>query len=198
MQMHRYTNQEKQFMEEYVPGHSYAEIQKAFTEKFGWNISNGQIKSFIGRHHLHTGRTGWFEKGQVPYNKGRKGTCATGCEKTWFKKGNIPKNHRPVGSERVTRDGYIEIKTEEPNIWKLKHRAVWEAAHGPIPKGCIVIFRDNDKTNCNLDNLLVIKRSINVVLNHEKMSGYSGDFKDVAVKIAELKEATKKAKKKVT
>ena len=30
---HRYTEEEKKFMTEYVPGHSYREIQKAFTER---------------------------------------------------------------------------------------------------------------------------------------------------------------------
>lgn len=32
---HQYTVEEQKFMKEYVPGHSYKEIQKAFTEKFG-------------------------------------------------------------------------------------------------------------------------------------------------------------------
>lgn len=69
---HKYTLEEQQFMYSYVPGHSYAEIQKAFTEKFGWEITKGQIKSYIGNHHLNTGRTGCFEKGRIPENKGKK------------------------------------------------------------------------------------------------------------------------------
>lgn len=32
---HRYTDEEKTFMQEYVPGHSYREIQKAFVDRFG-------------------------------------------------------------------------------------------------------------------------------------------------------------------
>ena len=31
---------------------------------------------------------------------------------TRFKKGDKPGNHRKVGSERITVDGYIEIKTK--------------------------------------------------------------------------------------
>ena len=27
-----------------------------------------------------------------------------------FKKGNVPANHRPIGSERITVDGFVEIK----------------------------------------------------------------------------------------
>lgn len=195
MYRHVYTEEEHAFMREFVPGHSYREIAAAFTEKFGWEISIGQVNAYIGNHHLNTGRTGRFQKGHVPPYKGKKGACAAGCEKTWFPKGHVPKNHRPIGSERVNKDGYIEVKVAEPNQWRLKHRIVWEKINGPIPKGYIIIFRDNDKTNTDIDNLLMIKRGIHAVLNHTGLCEYSGEFKDTAVIIAELKAATSKSKK---
>ena len=34
-----------------------------------------------------------------------------------------------------------------------KHRWVWEQAHGKIPKGYIIAFRDGNKQNCALENL---------------------------------------------
>lgn len=191
---HQYTTEEQQFMTEYVPGHSYREIQKAFIEKFGWEISLSQVNSYIGNHHLSTERTGRFQKGQEPPNKGKKGICAAGCEKSWFKKGHIPANYRSVGSERVNVDGYIEVKVADPNKWKLKHRVVWESVNGKIPKGYIIIFRDNDKTNTDIDNLLLIKRGTHAVLNHTGLCEYSGEFKETAICIAELKAATSKAK----
>lgn len=191
---HQYTTEEQQFMTEYVPGHSYKDIQKAFTEKFGWEISLGQVNAYIGNHHLNTGRTGRFRKGQEPPNKGKKGVCAAGCEKTWFKKGNVPANYRPVGSERVNVDGYIEVKVADPNKWKLKHRVVWESVNGKIPKDYIIIFRDNDKTNTNIENLLLIKRGTHAVLNHTGLCEYSGEFKETAICIAELKAVTSRAK----
>lgn len=195
MNGHKYTVEEREFMERYVPGHSYREIQNAFTEKFGWKISLGQVNSYIGNHHLNTRRTGRFQKGQEPFNKGKKGVCAAGCEKTWFRKGAIPKNYRPVGSERVNVGGYIEVKVADPNKWKLKHRVIWESANGKIPKDCIIIFKDNDKTNMVIDNLLLIKRSIHAVLNCNNLCQFRGEFKETAIKIAELKEASAKAKK---
>ena len=45
-----------------------------------------------------------------------------------FAKGNVPPNHRPVGSERISKDGYIEVKVAEPNKWRLKQRVVYEEA----------------------------------------------------------------------
>lgn len=192
---HRYTPEEQKFMEGYVPGHSYREIQKAFTEKFGWGISIGQVNAYIGNHHLNTGRTGRFQKGRESSNKGKKGACAAGCEKTWFRKGHTPKNYRPVGSERVNVDGYIEVKVADPSKWKLKHRVVWESVNGKIPKDSIIIFRDNDKTNTDIGNLMLIKRATHAVLNHMGFSGYSGELKETAIHIAELMVAASGAKK---
>ena len=195
--MYKYNDEEKAFMEEFVPGHSYSEIQKAFIEKFGWEITIGQVNSYIGNHNLNTGRTGYFEKGHIPSNKGKK-MSADVYEKakgTMFKKGHIPHNYRPVGSERVNKDGYIEVKTKDPRTWKLKHRLVWEATNGKIPRDSIIVFRDGDKQNVNINNLLMIKKSVNVVLNHTGLVVYKGDAKETAIKISELKLETSKAKK---
>lgn len=194
---HKYTDEEKAFMEEFVPGHSYAEIQKAFIERFGWEITIGQVNAYIGNHHLNTGRTGCFEKGHVPSNKGKK-MSADVYEKakdTMFKKGHMPHNYRPVGSERVNRDGYIEVKTKDPKTWKLKHRIVWEAVNGKIPRDSIIIFRDGDRQNVSIDNLLMIKKSVNAVLNHTGLAVYEGEAKETAIKLAELKIETSKARK---
>ncbi len=192
---HQYTAEERKFMEEYVPGHSHREIQKAFTEKFGWEISLGQVKGYIGNHRLNTGRTGRFQKGQAGLFRFEKGTCAAGCEKTWFRKGNMPKNYRPVGSERINVDGYVEVKVADPNKWRLKHRVVWESVNGKIPKGFIVIFRDNDRTNTDIDNLMLIRRGTHAVLNHTGLCECGGEFKETAVRIAELKAVTSRVAK---
>ena len=65
---HIYTEEERDFMYSFVPGHSYNEIQNAFIEKFGWQITISQIKGYIGNHHLNTGRTGKFQKGHTAHN----------------------------------------------------------------------------------------------------------------------------------
>lgn len=195
---HKYTDEERQFFVEYVPGHSYKEIQQEFINSFNWSISVSQIKTYIGRHKLNTGRTGYFEKGHIPFNKGEKMSHETykKCAATMFKKGNVPKNHRPVGSERITRDGYVEIKIAEPRKWALKHRYIWEQANGKIPEGHIIIFRDNDRTNVSLDNLMMIPRSINAVINHGGLSETINKTKDLAVNFAKLVSATQQRKTK--
>lgn len=165
MKQHIYNEDEKAFFREFVPGHSHREIQIAFIKKFNWEITLTQVKSAIARYKINTGRTGYFEKGHIPANKGKKGVCAKGCEKSWFKKGHKPINHRPVGSERVNVDGYVEIKVAEPNIWKLKHRVLWEQEKGPLKRGDIIIFLDRNKQNVTIENLVKISRRENAFIN---------------------------------
>lgn len=110
-----------------------------------------------------------FRKGNIPFTKGRKQVewmSPEGIEKTSrtrFKVGEKPKNWRPVGSERVDINGYVEVKVEEGLTgWRQKHRVVWENANGPIPKGYNVMFKDGNRQNCTLENL-------HLVSNEDKM-----------------------------
>lgn len=104
-----------------------------------------------------------FQKGLTPPNKGRKGYYAPGSEKGWFKKGHQRNDTAAVGAERIdSKDGYILVKVAEKGdqqtAWRLKHRLVWQAAHGPIPRGHTVILIDGDKRNTALSNLELITR----------------------------------------
>ena len=191
---HVYTDDERAFFEEYVFGHSYYEIQIAFIEKFGWEISIGQIKSYIGNHHLNTGKTGRFQKGQVAHNKGAKMSKEVyeKAKNTMFTKGHVPHNHKPVGSERVNVNGYIEIKVEEPRKWQLKHNVVWENHNGKIPKGSVVIFLDRNKMNVTIDNLKLIKRSELLIMNRYNLYGENADVTEVGTNLAKLIDVTNK------
>ena len=185
---HIYTEEEHAFMKEYVLGHSYTEIQKAFTEKFGWEITIGQVKRYIGNHKLNTGKTGRFVKGHVSHNKGQKmpPEVYEKAKTTMFQKGHVPLNHRPVGSERVNVDGYIEVKIAEPKKWRLKHNVVWEEHNGPIPKGSIVIFLDGNPTNLDISNLYCITRAEHLYMNRYNMRFTDPDSTMTATNIAKL------------
>ena len=193
--MHKYTDEEHAFLRDFIPGHTYVEIAEAFNKKFGLARSQANIKSYMGNNKLTNGLNGRFKKGHVPYNKGRKGYCSPGSEKTWFKKGHMSKNYRPVGSERVTRDGYVEIKVSDPNKWELKHRVVWEEANGPINKDECLLFRDNNRQNCCIDNLILVKRYEQVRMNQDGLFRFVGEEKDVAVNIARLKSLTRRRRR---
>jgi hypothetical protein len=124
-----------------------------------------------------------FKPGQAAWNKGTKGVVGVqeACRATQFKKGrpaNEARNYQPIGSLRVSKDGYLERKTtDDPAIvparrWVAVHRLVWEAARGPIPVGHIVCFLPGKKTTVleevTADRLACITRAENAVRNHPR------------------------------
>ncbi len=192
----KYTEEMKQFILDNYKGASNAELTERFNSKFGTKVSLGQMKSYKGNHGLNSGLTGKFEKGHIPQNKGKK-MSAEMYEKvkhTMFKKGHIPQNHRPVGSERVNVDGYIEVKVKGPNIWELKHRLVWERANGVIPKEAGIIFLDGNKLNCSIDNLRCVTRAELLYLNRHGLNN-AGEVTDTGILMARLDSARNKRKR---
>lgn len=105
-----------------------------------------------------------FKKGQIPPNKGMKGGVSyPGMEATQFKPGRKPNSWMPVGSERVSKEGYLQRKLTDTGYtkrdWVSVHVIVWEQEHGKIPPGHVVIFRDGDKRNFAISNLECISRA---------------------------------------
>lgn len=159
--MHRYTQEQKDFIGSICEGLTVDEILEKFIERFGVEVTKSSIKGIMYRNNFKNHMQGFetrFKKGQEAWNKGKKGLFL-GCEETWFKKGNQPPSYKPIGSEAVS-EGTILIKIDEPNVWVKKHRYVWEQAHGPIPDGMVVRFKDGNRMNVTLDNLLLVSRRV--------------------------------------
>ena len=137
------------------------------------------------------GRNGRIQKGEKPWNKGVTGYM--GANKTSFKKGQTPWKTRPVGSERIcSKDGYILIKTAEPSVWRHKHNVLWERHHGEIPKHHIVRFLDGNKLNVVIENLQLVSRAANAVLNlHNKPNTDNPQLNKAIMLTEELKQKVK-------
>jgi hypothetical protein len=171
------------------------DLTNAFNQAFPkFNAKVSQIRACLRNHKIRSGRTGHFEKGQESWNKGMQG-LHLGGEKGWFKKGAVPLNYKKVGSERVNKDGYVEIKVKDPNKWKLKHRVIWEQSIGPIPKGKIIIFKDNNPLNCDIENLMMIERCQSMVMNKLGLNGAPSEVKETVLAIADLTILTNKRSK---
>lgn len=197
---HRYTEEQRKFIKSNVKGRGNTELTEMINAKFGLNLTAAQIKGYKANHKLSSGLDGRFKKGSVPFNKGKKGVG--GWEPTQFKKGHKPLNYKPVGSERIDRDGYLLIKVSDHgpwhHRWKHKHKVLWEEANGPVPKGHALIFSDGNKQNINLDNLLLVTRAQLCRLNQNNLIQSDPELTKTGVIIAEIytKIGERKRKKK--
>lgn len=118
-----------------------------------------------------------FKPGNAAWNKGVKGWCPPGSKATQFQPGNLPHTWMPVGSYRVGKDGDLQIKWRDcPGAthlcWKPVARLVWEAYHGPIPHGMIVIFKPGTRSSkveeIRIQNLECITKAENARRNHPR------------------------------
>ena len=182
---HIWSDEEKQYLAEITPGRGYKEIQSMMSCKFGFDYTCHQIKGAITRNKLNTGRTGRFEKGRATWNKGTKGL--TKANVTSFKKGQKPHNYKPLGSERITKDGYCEIKVSDTGRrWRPKHVLIYEKHHGKVPKGSAVIFLDGDKRNFDIDNLYLVTRSQLAMLNKNSLIQKDAELTKTAINVVDL------------
>ena len=182
---HIWSDEEKQYLAEITPGRGYKEIQSMMSCKFGFDYTYHQIKGAITRNKLNTGRTGRFEKGRATWNKGTKGL--TKANVTSFKKGQKPHNYKPLGSERITKDGYCEIKVSDTGRrWKSKHLVVYEKHHGKVPRGSVVIFLDGDKRNFDIDNLHLVTRNQLAMLNKNSLIQKDAELTKTAINVVDL------------
>lgn len=191
----KYTDEMKQFILDNYKGRYNQELADLFNQKFNTNITSRMIKSYKANNKLNSGLTGKFRKGQTPHNKGKKmpKEVYEKVKHTMFANGNVPPNHRPVGSERISKDGYIEVKVAEPNKWRLKQRVVYEEAKGKIPEGCTIIFLDGNKRNFDIDNLRCITRSELLYLNCNGLNN-SNEITETGILMARLDRAKNKKK----
>jgi hypothetical protein len=124
-----------------------------------------------------------IKPGSVPWNKGTKGVCGThpNCQRTQFKKGSMSgaaqHNYQPIGTLRLSKDGYLEQKVTDDHPvparrWVGVHRLVWEAAHGPVPPGHVVCFlsgrRSAELEKITLDALELVSRAELARRNHPR------------------------------
>jgi hypothetical protein len=167
---HYFTAAQLDFLREKYKKYSLPVLAWALNETFCLALSESQVRGALRNHHIKSGRTGQFRKEDAPWNLGKKGYM--GANKTSFKTGNLPHNHQPLWTERVDKNGYIEMSVPErnpytgfPTRYKHKHVWIWEQAHGPKPKGTAVIFKDGDNRNFYPDNLLLVTRTELLVMN---------------------------------
>lgn len=187
----------RDFILENYKGTGHKAMAEVLNARFGTTYTASRIKSFYGNHKLDSGLSGQFPQGHTPANKGKKGISYPGMETTQFPKGNKPWNYRPVGTERVDTDGYVDIKVADPNKWRPKHILLWEAANGPVPEGHALIFADGNKLHVALGNLVLVSRAELVRLNQNGLIKDDADLTRSGILVADIIAKCSERKKKL-
>lgn len=184
-----------------------SDYHAAFVAAFGReDITAQHLHALRKRRGWKTGRTGCFEKGDKPHNKGvpcppGKGGRHPNARKTQFKKGGrtgkAALNYKPIGTERVSIDGYLERKIHDgmplQSRWQLVHKLNWEAINGPVPEG-MALKCIGDRLNTDPANWQLIPRSLLPRLNggrHKRRLAYDAapsELKPTLMAVAKLEQ----------
>lgn len=181
---HIYTPEQVEFIRRNLPGRSHAELTDMFNRHFALTLTCQQVTAAAKNRKIRNGRDTRIKPGSIPHNKGKPGHH--GGEATQFRKGNKPWNYHVVGTERINGEGYTEVKVTDPKKWRAKHVMLWEAEHGPVPKGHVVIFGDGDRRNLSLDNLILISRRELAVMNKRGLIGNSPELTLAGKAVADI------------
>ena len=111
--------------------------------------------------------SGSFKKGNVPWNKGKKGIHLS--PETEFKPGhNIgKKSNKWKGGIQKPKSDCTHLYSG-PNKRVRRPVFVWEQRYGKIPKGWCVIHLDKNKDNDEIDNLMIVPRAILMKINSNR------------------------------
>ena len=205
----KYQTYYPQGMYEFVRDNSWnvssKDMAEMVNEKFGTEFTPTGMKQFRQRNGIKSGCTGWFRKGREPGNKGRKQSeyCTPEAlersKQTLFRKGHRPANELPVGSVIKNSAGYLirkkQMEGSQWERWEFLHRAVWEEHNGPIPKGMTVTFKDSNRENCDISNLVLVSRAENIYLSRGKYRSKNPELTMAGIGMIRLKQTAFRIRK---
>lgn len=162
-----WTPEQIAFVRAWRPYETLADLTRRLNRHFGTHYSVSAVGGTCMRNRIAAGSDGGFPPGNEPWNKGLKGFQAGGrAPLHQFQPGQMPQTWVPIGTRVRCSDGYWKEKVADspgPGLsrrgWRECHRLVWEAAHGPQPRGTAIIFIDGDLDNLTVDNLACVTRA---------------------------------------
>ena len=188
--------------EEWLLAHNHmsaSEMSKGINDEFSLSTSPDEIKGWRARTKNPRPTPSRFQKGHTPFSKGKKWDEYMSPESqarsrmTTFRKGDVPHNVQPLGSISIM-SGYWVMKVtnvgNQHQKWKFLHRLLWEKEKGPIPKGMNVVFRNGDRNDIRMENLMLMNnkemaRYTPVDDSEPEMQRFSEIIARVAAKVAE-------------
>ena len=202
----RYPEGMYEYIRDNSEGVSASRMAEMCNAKFGTKWTTSGMKQFRKRHGIQSGLNGHFNKGNRSWNKGKKQSefmTEEGIERTKatrFKKGDRAKNELPIGAITINKDGYYLRKKQMDGTWaerwEFLHRAVWEENNGPIPKGMVITFKDGNKENCDISNLMMITKAENGMMTRRGLRSDNPEITEAGLNVARLKSRIKEIKNK--
>jgi len=182
---HNYTEEEVEWLKENVYGVRHEELARRFNEHFGTNLTTRKIKKVLLARRIKNGLnqsdlTKEMKQFIFDNYKGISnqeladrvnkefGTNFGATKFADFKcNNNLQSGYRfevenlrkkKHLAETIRQDGYVYIKIGTE--WYPKQRWVYEQAYGKLQPGEVLIFKDGDPTNCDLDNLIKVRKNV--------------------------------------
>lgn len=175
-----WTAEQEEIVMKYYPDYGYSGpngVGAKLMELLGIHRNRGSVNARA--HKLgcyYKGPTkGAFQKGFVPYNKGKKmpDWVKKKIEHTWFPKGHLPHNTRSMYDLRYQYDktgvSYWMVKLGHRH-WELLHRVIYSNYYGEkLTKDDIVYFKNRDTDDIRPDNLGKISKVMNLYRNNPRL-----------------------------
>lgn len=187
------TPEQQAYFAEVNEGRTREEVYALMIERFGTSPTPKQIRAYRRNHNMPCGVNTRYKPGQPGATKGlsMKKYHTDAVKARYFKKGQKPWNTVPVGTEVVASVGYVKVKVAEPNVWRWKHRMIWEEANGPVPEGMCLLFLNGDRTDVRLENLACVQMGTNTYLSNQGLLVGDPEITKAAVAIKELQRKIK-------
>ena len=83
-------------------------------------------------------------------------------------------------------------KSKSPYNWQKKHTLVWKKSNGEIPKGCKLVFLNNDTLDCRLENLYLATDAVHMMMIKYGWYSENPEITKAGLKCCELELLTKR------
>lgn len=195
-----FTDDIKQYISENYKGCRYKDLANKINQVFNTVLTETQVANFCCRNGFNNGcpRGGEetrFKKGNVSWLKGKHiANVHPNFKAHQFKKGNIPPNAKPIGTEIISKDGYVYVRVECRGTTKSgkhitfipKHHFIWEQKYGEIPEGYKLIFLDGNKENFDISNFMLVSDAENLEMIRSDLRSTNSDITKAGVLVAKI------------
>lgn len=200
-----FTKEQKEYIFANYKGKTENDLLNELNAKFNETFTLHKLQDFKKRNKLHSGLSGKWKKGNVPWTK-------TISKEEWFShydleewreihrvKSEKLRKYKNVGDIFKSADGFLFIITSiEYGIpWHKRIRPyaqyIWEQHNGKIPNGYKVTYKDGNKLNCDISNLILVSKK--EILYLAKNNGFGkGEITETLLDIYQTKQKIKEIK----